>query len=80
MRDQIVDRIEVKRRAQQNLRAGRPFMTTGQFSRSQLIDIIDMEILELTWVLGSLLCDPDVTGDHRIEIGRDWLRVYRETS
>lgn len=70
---EIVNRIDVIRKSQQHMRSGQPFMTTGQFSRSQLIDIADREILELTWTLGLLITPPGASEDMRYEAGRQYL-------
>lgn len=48
-------------------------MTTGQFSRGQLIDIADREILELTWALGLLLTPAGASEDERYEAGCQYL-------
>ena len=70
----IVARVRVNRRAQASMRAGHPFMTTGQFSRGQLIDIIDREDNQLAWTLGLLLLPAGATDEARYEAGLDYLR------
>jgi len=70
MMSEIARRIQMLSDAQQHMRSGKPFMTTGQFSRSQLIDITDREMLQLTWALGLLKLGPGTSEDERYEAGR----------